>query len=86
MLEDNVAKSNASKAVPAGKRMIDEVEFELAYGIPKRTLQKMRLFGDGPTFLKLGSSVRYRVEDIESWLESLPRGGAGVPSSAVKSA
>jgi predicted DNA-binding transcriptional regulator AlpA len=69
-----------------GKRLLDETEFDLAYGVPVKTLRGMRLRGSGPVFLKLGSSVRYRVSDIEAWLDRLPRGGAGVPSSAVKGA
>jgi predicted DNA-binding transcriptional regulator AlpA len=73
-------------AVPAGKRFLSDIEFEFAYGVPRKTLQNMRVLGRGPAFRKFGSSVRYDVADIEAWIESLPRGGAGVPSSAVKSA
>ncbi|MEM9553712.1 MAG: helix-turn-helix domain-containing protein [Acidobacteriota bacterium] len=33
-----------------------------------RTLEKWRLTGGGPAFLKLGRSVRYRVSDLEAFL------------------
>jgi hypothetical protein len=46
----------------------------------------MRVLGRGPAFRKFGSSVRYDIRDIEAWIDSLPRGGAGTPSSAVKGA
>jgi predicted DNA-binding transcriptional regulator AlpA len=29
----------------------------------------------GPKYLKLGSAVRYKLEDISAWLESRPSGG-----------
>lgn len=34
------------------------------------TLEKKRITGDGPKFLKLGRSVRYREEDLEEWLSA----------------
>lgn len=36
----------------------------------KNTLERFRLTGEGPAFLKLGGSVRYRQTDLEAWLES----------------
>lgn len=40
-----------------------------------RTLEKMRLSGDGPRFLQLGGrrAVRYRPSDVAAWLESRVR-------------
>ena len=39
-----------------------------------RTLERMRVDGNGPRFLKAGtgkrSRVLYRLEDVQSWLES----------------
>lgn len=32
-------------------------------------LAKYRLTGDGPTFIKLGRRIYYRVSDIEAWIE-----------------
>jgi hypothetical protein len=70
----------------AGKRFITDLEIEGAYGIPRKTLQNWRVLGRGPRFRKFGSGVRYKVSDVEAWIESLPSGGAGVPASAVRSA
>lgn len=37
--------------------------------ISERTLERMRLTGDGPPFMKVGARrVIYRQSDIESWL------------------
>ena len=38
-----------------------------------RTLQRMRVEGTGPQFLKIGRLVRYREDDIEAWLDTLRR-------------
>jgi excisionase family DNA binding protein len=37
-------------------------------GVSKSTLEKLRVYGGGPKFLKLGRLVRYRIEDLEQWL------------------
>ncbi|MDB5693086.1 MAG: transcriptional regulator [Alphaproteobacteria bacterium] len=37
-------------------------------GLAVSTLQKLRIFGGGPRYLKLGRAVRYRLEDLEGWL------------------
>ena len=33
-------------------------------------MRKWRLFGDGPSYLKIGRLVRYRQADIDSFLEA----------------
>lgn len=32
-----------------------------------RTLEKHRVYGTGPRFLKLGGRVVYKIEDLHSW-------------------
>jgi predicted DNA-binding transcriptional regulator AlpA len=39
-------------------------------GWAANTLEKKRVYGEGPRFLKLGRSVRYREEDLEDWIEA----------------
>ena len=34
------------------------------------TLEKDRLFGTGPAFLKIGRLVKYRPSDVREWLQS----------------
>lgn len=38
--------------------------------LSKPTLERFRISGDGPAFLKLGGAVRYRKADLDEWLES----------------
>jgi hypothetical protein len=32
------------------------------------SLAKLRLYGGGPTYMKLGRSVRYGIADLDAWL------------------
>jgi predicted DNA-binding transcriptional regulator AlpA len=36
-------------------------------GLSRRTLEKMRSIGGGPTYRKHGRYVRYHIDDIYSW-------------------
>lgn len=37
--------------------------------IPKNTLYQWRTRGKGPTGIRVGKHIRYRPEDIDTWLE-----------------
>jgi excisionase family DNA binding protein len=38
-----------------------------------RTLERFRVSGDGPRFVKAGRLVRYRVEDVDAWVNARVR-------------
>ena len=40
------------------------------------SLRRWRLEKRGPRFIKVGSLVRSRPEDVDAWLSSLPTGGS----------
>lgn len=48
---------------------LNEVELAERLSISRKTLQKWRSLGMGPAYLKLGSKVVYRVEDIEAYIK-----------------
>ena len=52
-------------------------DYDLAQftGFSVHTIRRWRLLKQGPRYIKIGSSVRYRPEDVTSWLESRPTGG-----------
>lgn len=56
-------------------------------GVTERTLERMRVRGDGPAFVKLGagrtSVVRYEEADLEAWLESRRRTSTAENQSAA---
>jgi hypothetical protein len=43
-------------------------------GLSASTLEKLRLSGGGPYFIKLGKRVAYHVDDLDSWLAANRRG------------
>lgn len=43
-------------------------------GLKKSTLDKLRIEGGGPTFLKLGRAVVYDIADLDEWCTSSRRG------------
>lgn len=42
-------------------------------GKSKSWVEHARQTGEGPKYLKIGISVRYRPEDVSSWLEAQAR-------------
>jgi excisionase family DNA binding protein len=41
--------------------------------LSERTLERMRVTGDGPPFVKAGRRVLYRPDDIDAWIASRVR-------------
>jgi hypothetical protein len=71
---------------PLADGFVSDVELSPMLNIPTPTLRNWRLLGEGPEFLKFGKSVRYSLRAVQAWVEARPKGGGGVPSSALKSA
>ncbi len=42
-------------------------------GLSSSTLNKLRVSGGGPAYLKLGRRVAYNVADLDDWLDSKRR-------------
>lgn len=54
---------------PNNMRLLSRAEVEEAYGVPKRYLEVAISMSGGPRFVRIGRLVRYRVCDIEAWIE-----------------
>lgn len=39
-------------------------------GLSNRTMERKRVDGSGPPYVKLGKAVRYRVSDLDAWIQS----------------
>jgi hypothetical protein len=76
--------------------LFDTVAAARYVGLSKSTMEKARLYGGGPPYLKLGRLVRYRVVDLDEWLNAHlrsttsdqpgnPSGPKGGPLSLVRS-
>ena len=57
--------------------LFTEEEVAKQLNVSVASLRRWRLARRGPQFIKVGSLVRYRPEDLESWLAALPTGGSG---------
>ena len=49
---------------------LDTAAAAQALGLSKSTLEKLRVTGCGPRYLKLGRAVRYRLTDLNAWQEA----------------
>jgi hypothetical protein len=49
------------------QRHLNQIELSRRWNISHRTLERWRSIGDGPSYLKLGGRVLYRLEDIEAF-------------------
>jgi len=55
--------------------LFDEHALSTFLDVRVRTIRHWRLLNEGPPFIKLHNLVRYRVRDVEAWLQSRRRGG-----------
>jgi excisionase family DNA binding protein len=51
------------------ERLMSPGEVARFLGVPLHTLYRWRSRGDGPPGYRLGRHLRYRVDDVERWLE-----------------
>ena len=54
---------------------LTEQEVSKHLNVSVATLRRWRLEKRGPMFVKVGSLVRYRPVDLDSWVAALPTGG-----------
>ena len=47
-----------------------------------RTVERLRVTGSGPKFLKIRNSVRYRLSDVEAWIASRVVGSTSEATAA----
>lgn len=59
-----------TKVDPRGMRLLCEQELAQELRVSVASLRRWRLLRQGPNFLKVGSLVRYRPDDIAEWLET----------------
>ena len=57
------------------ENLLNEHDVARITGLSVASVRRWRLLRHGPTYIKIGAAVRYKPEDITSWLESRPSGG-----------
>ena len=55
-------------------------------GLSTRTLDRFRVSGDGPVFLKFGGRVRYLREDLDAWARTRRRKSTSDDGTALAGA
>lgn len=53
-----------------GSRYLTRREAAQYLGVSRRSLDNWATRGEGPRFFKIGRAARYRVSDLESWIEA----------------
>jgi excisionase family DNA binding protein len=51
-------------------RLLTQREAASALRLSERTLERLRLQGGGPLYVKAGRAVRYRESDLEEWIDA----------------
>jgi predicted DNA-binding transcriptional regulator AlpA len=53
------------------ERLLTQRQAAEIVSLSERTLERLRVSGTGPHYVKLGRRVAYRQADIEAWIASL---------------
>jgi excisionase family DNA binding protein len=54
-------------------RLLPQAELAHLLSISERTLERWRMEGVGPAYIKAGRRVLYRRQDVECWLDDASR-------------
>ena len=57
------------------EELLNEHDVARVTGLSVASVRRWRLLRQGPRYLKIGSAVRYRADDISAWLGTRPTGG-----------
>jgi predicted DNA-binding transcriptional regulator AlpA len=71
---------------PTEHRRLSGTEAARYLGISASTLSKLRVFGGGPKFHKLGRRVVYDTRDLDGWFEAHQRSSTSDSGEAGRSA
>jgi predicted DNA-binding transcriptional regulator AlpA len=55
--------------------LLNEHDLARITGLSVASVRRWRLLRQGPKYIKIGASVRYKPEDVSTWLDSRPAGG-----------
>lgn len=68
-----VWRKNMERSDNEIRRLLDTEQAATYVGSTRSTLEKKRMRGDGPIFLKIGRRVVYDKRDLDAWLDSCRR-------------
>ncbi len=65
------------------QNFLTEKEVAKQIKVSLASLRRWRLVQRGPRFVKVGALVRYRPEDLDEWMKTLPAGGTAPQQQGV---
>jgi hypothetical protein len=69
---------------PSQPGLLKPAEAGIYLKVPENALAKMRMTGDGPPFVKIGTRVRYRLEALDEWIRAREYTSTSATSQAHK--
>jgi excisionase family DNA binding protein len=48
--------------------LLTEAQVARLLAVSLSTMKRLRASGDGPSFIRIGRAIRYRREDVDTWL------------------
>lgn len=79
MAQDKAKRGDMRRTATAEASLPAELELDRALdrkqtgaltGLAEITLAKMAQRGEGPPYFKVGRNVRYRLRDVQAWIEA----------------
>ena len=55
--------------------LLNEHDVARITGLSVASIRRWRVRKQGPRYIKIGAAVRYKSDDVSTWLESRPTGG-----------
>jgi excisionase family DNA binding protein len=54
----------------SGVVLLDTTTLATMLGVSRRTVEGWRMRGEGPKFVRVGSRVRYDLDDVHVWIQA----------------
>ena len=67
-----------------GPTLLDTDEAAKYTTLTRKTLERLRWAGGGPSFLKLSGLVRYTTDDLDEWIASRRRRSTSDPGPGAR--
>jgi predicted DNA-binding transcriptional regulator AlpA len=83
MFPSGKSRLETLKMPVALENLLSENEISQLFGRSIPTLQKDRLRGNGPPFIKIGRLVRYSPSAVQAWLDDQVRRSTSDPGEAA---
>lgn len=53
------------------QKLLDTAEVTDLFGLTNAYLRKLRSLRKGPKYVKIGRMIRYRMQDVQEWLDKV---------------